>query len=161
MPPVCFGKHGLLLYNYFSYEMVDNKSKHCLLDLHTQKIYIYISHMYVTITLLFIHYYLYSYKMVDIKSNHLLLDLYKYIYIYIYISLMKMNNIIICLHTLFQKKVPLGSLFMGLTYMKKTTLIYSQMRFQLYQSHIMILVGLKSGKKSINWVSVGIFENLR
>ena len=58
---------------------------------------------------------------------------------------------------------------MGLTYMlnvylkpwflahgKKNILIYSQMRFQLYQAHIMTVIGLKSGKKSINWGSVGI-----
>ena len=35
-------------------------------------------------------------------------------------------------------------------YVKKNILIYSQMRFQFYQSHGMIVVGLKSGKKSIN-----------
>ena len=52
---------------------------------------------------------------------------------------------------------------MGLTYMlnvylkpwflaheKKNVLIYSQMRFQLYQVHIMTDIGLKSGNKSIN-----------
>ena len=35
-------------------------------------------------------------------------------------------------------------------------LIYSQMRIQLYQAHIMTDIGRKSGKKSINWGSVGI-----
>ena len=34
--------------------------------------------------------------------------------------------------------------------------IYSQMRFQLYQVHIKTVIGLKSGKKSINWGSVAI-----
>ena len=29
------------------------------------------------------------------------------------------------------------------------------MRFQLYQSHRLIVIGLQSGKKFINWVSVG------
>ena len=53
---------------------------------------------------------------------------------------------------------------MGLTYMLN---VYvkpwflareknSQMRFQLYQVHIMTVIGLKSGKKSINWGFVGI-----
>ena len=32
----------------------------------------------------------------------------------------------------------------------KNILIYSQMRFQLYRTHIMTVIGLKSGKKSIN-----------
>ena len=27
--------------------------------------------------------------------------------------------------------------------------------------HIMTVIGLKSGKKSINWVSMGILENVR
>ena len=48
-----------------------------------------------------------------------------------------------------------------LAHEKKNILVCSQMRFQLYQLHIMIVIGLKSGKKSINWVSVGILENLR
>ena len=38
--------------------------------------------------------------------------------------------------------------------------IYSQMRFQLYHLHLLTALGLK-GKKSINWVSVGILETLR
>ena len=63
---------------------------------------------------------------------------------------------------------------MGLTYMlnvylnswflahgKRNILMYSQMRFQLYQVHILTVIGLKSGKKSINWVSVGILQTLR
>ena len=32
----------------------------------------------------------------------------------------------------------------------------SQVRFQLYQAHIMTVIGVKSGKKSRNWGSVGI-----
>ena len=44
---------------------------------------------------------------------------------------------------------------------QKHILIYSQMRFQLYQSHSLTVTGLKSGKKSINWVFVGDFETLR
>ena len=44
---------------------------------------------------------------------------------------------------------------------KKNILIYSHMRFQRYQSHSMTAIGLKSGKKSINWVSVGILETLK
>ena len=43
----------------------------------------------------------------------------------------------------------------------KMNILYSQMRFQLYQAHIMSVIGLKSDKKSINWVSVGILETLR
>ena len=39
--------------------------------------------------------------------------------------------------------------------------MYSQMRFQLSQSHTLTAKGLKSGKKSINWVSLGILETLR
>ena len=35
---------------------------------------------------------------------------------------------------------------------KKNILIYSQTKFQLYQSHSLTATGLKSGKKSINWV---------
>ena len=38
---------------------------------------------------------------------------------------------------------------------------HSHMRFQLYEAHIMSVIGLKSGKNSINWVSVGILETLR
>ena len=45
--------------------------------------------------------------------------------------------------------------------LKKNILIYSHVRFQLYQSHSMTAIGLKSGKKSINWVSVGILETLK
>ena len=40
----------------------------------------------------------------------------------------------------------------------KNILIYSQMRFQLYLLHSLTAIGLKIGKKSINWVSVGILE---
>ena len=44
---------------------------------------------------------------------------------------------------------------------EENILKYSQMKFQLYQSHSMTAIGLKSGKKSINWVSVDILETLR
>ena len=44
---------------------------------------------------------------------------------------------------------------------KKNIIIYSQMRFQLYQSHRLTAIGLQTGKKSINWVSVGNLEILR
>ena len=43
----------------------------------------------------------------------------------------------------------------------KNILIYSELGFQLYQSHSLIALGLKSGKKSMNWVSGGILEILR
>ena len=41
---------------------------------------------------------------------------------------------------------------------KKNIIIYSQMGFQLYQSHSLTVTGLKSGKKSKYWVSVGLLE---
>ena len=41
---------------------------------------------------------------------------------------------------------------------KENIIIYSHMRFQLYQSHGLTVIGLQSGKKSINWVSVGNLE---
>ena len=44
---------------------------------------------------------------------------------------------------------------------KQNIIIYSQMRFQLYQSHCLTAIGLQSAKKSINWVSVGNLETLR
>ena len=44
---------------------------------------------------------------------------------------------------------------------KQNLIIYSQMRFQLYQSHRLTAIGLQSAKKSINWVSVGNLETLR
>ena len=44
---------------------------------------------------------------------------------------------------------------------KKNILIYSHVRFQLYQSHSMTAIGLKSGKKSTNWVAVGISGTLK
>ena len=44
---------------------------------------------------------------------------------------------------------------------KQNIIIYSQMRFQLYQSHRLIAIGLQCVKKSINWVSVGNLETLR
>ena len=44
---------------------------------------------------------------------------------------------------------------------KQNIFIYSQMRFQLYQSHRLTVIGLQSGQKSINWVAVGNLETLR
>ena len=44
---------------------------------------------------------------------------------------------------------------------KQNIIIYFQMRLQLYQSHHLTTIGLQSGKKSINWVSVGNLETLR
>ena len=54
-------------------------------------------------------------------------------------------------------------LFRALVFLtcKKNIIIYFQMRFQLYQSHHLTAIGLQSGKKSINWVSVGNLETLR
>ena len=43
---------------------------------------------------------------------------------------------------------------------KKNIIIYSQMGFQLYQSHSLTVMGLKSGKKSKYWASVGLLEAL-
>ena len=48
-----------------------------------------------------------------------------------------------------------------LTCKKNLLIIYSQMRFQLYQSHRLTAIGIQSDKKSINWVSVGNLETLR
>ena len=44
---------------------------------------------------------------------------------------------------------------------KQNIIIYSQMRFQLYQSHCLTAIRLQRVKKSINWVSVDILETLR
>ena len=44
---------------------------------------------------------------------------------------------------------------------KQNIIIHSQMKFQLYQSHRLTAIGLQSGQKSINSVSVGNLENLR
>ena len=41
---------------------------------------------------------------------------------------------------------------------KKNIKMYCQMGFQLYQSHSLTVTGLKSGKKSKYWVSVGLLE---
>ena len=43
---------------------------------------------------------------------------------------------------------------------KRNIIIYSQIRFQLYQSHHLTAIGLQIGKKSIHWVSVGSLETL-
>ena len=44
---------------------------------------------------------------------------------------------------------------------EKSIFIYSQMRFQLSQSHSMAAIRFNSGKKTINWVSVCILRALR
>ena len=71
------------------------------------------------------------------------------------------------------ERSPLGRLFRGLIYMLNIYLkpwflaqniikyIYSHMRFPLSQLNIMTAIGLKSGKKSMNWVSVGILETVK
>ena len=41
---------------------------------------------------------------------------------------------------------------------KKNIIMYSQMGFQLYQSHRLTVTGLKSGKMFKYWVSVGLLE---
>ena len=40
-------------------------------------------------------------------------------------------------------------------------LLYSQMTYNLDERHSLKATGLESGKKSINWVSLGNFETLR
>ena len=41
---------------------------------------------------------------------------------------------------------------------RKDIIMYSQMGFQLDQSHSLTVTGLKGGKKSKYWVSVGLLE---
>ena len=41
---------------------------------------------------------------------------------------------------------------------KKNIIMYSQMRFQLYQPHSLTVAGIRSGKKSKYWVFVGLLE---
>ena len=41
---------------------------------------------------------------------------------------------------------------------EKDIIIHSQMGFQLNQSHSLTVTGLKGGKKSKYWVSVGLLE---
>ena len=55
------------------------------------------------------------------------------------------------------------SLFKALIFLtcKQNIIIYSHMRFQLYQSHGLTTIGLQSGKKSIKWVSAANLETLR
>ena len=48
-----------------------------------------------------------------------------------------------------------------MAHIKKNILINSQMIFHLYERHSLKATVLESGKKSINWVSVGNFETLR
>ena len=40
----------------------------------------------------------------------------------------------------------------------KDIIMYYQMGFQLHQSHSLTVTGLKGGKKSKYWVSVGLLE---
>ena len=44
---------------------------------------------------------------------------------------------------------------------KQNIIMYSYMRFQLCQFNRLTATALQRGKKSINWVSVGILETLR
>ena len=41
---------------------------------------------------------------------------------------------------------------------RKDIIMHSQMGFQLHQSHSLTVTGLKGGKKSKYWVSVGLLE---
>ena len=41
---------------------------------------------------------------------------------------------------------------------EKDIIMHSQMGFQLHQSHSLTVTGLKGGKKSKYWVSVGLLE---
>ena len=44
---------------------------------------------------------------------------------------------------------------------EQNIIIYSHMRFQLYQSHRLTVIGLESGKMSINWVSMGTLRDFK
>ena len=44
---------------------------------------------------------------------------------------------------------------------RKDIIMHSQMGFQLHQSHSLTVTGLKGGKKSKYWVSVGLLEIFR
>ena len=55
-----------------------------------------------------------------------------------------------------QVKCLLKALIFG-TY-EKDIIMHSQMGFQLKQSHSLTVTGLKGGKKSKYWVSVGLLE---
>ena len=55
-----------------------------------------------------------------------------------------------------QDKCLLKALIFGT--FKKNIIMYSQLRFQLYQLHSLTVTGLKSGKISKYWVSVGLLE---
>ena len=46
------------------------------------------------------------------------------------------------------------------SHIKKYILIYSQMIFYLDERHSLKATVLESGKKSINWISVGNFETV-
>ena len=55
-----------------------------------------------------------------------------------------------------QVKCLLKTLIFGIC--KKDIIMHSQMGFQLHQSHSLTVTGLKGGKKSKYWVSVGLLE---
>ena len=55
-----------------------------------------------------------------------------------------------------QVKCLLKSLIFGTC--RKDIIMHSQMGFQLHQSHSLTVTGLKGGKKSKYWVSVGLLE---
>ena len=56
----------------------------------------------------------------------------------------------------FQVKCLLKALIFGVC--EKDIIMHSQMGFQLNQSHSLTVTGLKGGKKSKYWVSVGLLE---
>ena len=55
-----------------------------------------------------------------------------------------------------QVKCQLKALIFGTC--KKNIIMYSQMGFQIYQSHTLTVTGFKSDKESTYWVSVGLSE---
>ena len=52
-------------------------------------------------------------------------------------------------------------LFKALIFVTPKIIIHSQRRISLYQSLRLTAIGLQSGKKYINWVSMVILETLR
>ena len=96
---------------------------------------------------------------------------YKLFFVYFYLFILGKPFFFVNL-----KKRPLGILFWDLIYRlniylkpcffgrcKKNIIkyMYSHTRFRLSQLNIMTAIGLKSGKKSINWASVGILETVK
>ena len=68
------------------------------------------------------------------------------------------NHLLLCV--VHFKNCPLGRLFMG-PHIQVTCLFKALVFAQLYQSHSLTAIGLKSGKTSITWVSVGISDTLK